>query len=150
MSTSKYYQEHKDTWKNVYYQTQKKKLAEPEVRAKKNEGNKAHMRRVAGWRKQCYRKNKMLMFRQLGGICELCSFSDIRALQFDHIDPSKKTCNLTALLALKDLTKAFNELHNCRLLCANCHAIHTADSGRLSLGHSLDLGDTYGRHLQSG
>jgi 5-methylcytosine-specific restriction endonuclease McrA len=90
------------------------------------------MRRASAKRKQRYFENKMHMLRQLGGRCEECGFSDVRALQFDHIGP--KRCNLTVLMTRLALAPLFDELHQCRLLCANCHAISTAESGKLRLG----------------
>lgn len=75
-----------------------------------------------------------MFMRQLGGKCEVCGFSDWRALQLDHLDPKKKTRNIPTYFRYKGLAKAFDELHNCRLVCANCHAVSTYESGRLCLG----------------
>lgn len=77
-----------------------------------------------------YKVNRPMMMRQLGGKCEICGFADPRALQFDHVDPSKKTKQFAAYLARKNNTKAFDELHFMRLLCANCHAISTVVAGQ--------------------
>lgn len=134
MDSAEYYQAHKEVWKTAYYQKQVARLADPEVRADKNRRNKSHMRSRADEKKQRYEKNKLMFLRQLGGKCEQCGFADVRALQFDHVDHTRKTANITVYLRMKDLTKAFNELHFCRLLCANCHAISTHKSGRLRLG----------------
>jgi hypothetical protein len=123
-----------EVWHSKYYPKQKAKLADPEARARKNRINRKHMRTRADLKKQRYIDNKFMFLRQLGGKCELCGFQDWRALQFDHTDPKKKTRNLPSFFRYKDLAKAFNELHNCRLLCANCHAVETHNSGRLRLG----------------
>lgn len=59
--------------------------------------------------------------------CEFCGFSDIRALHFDHIDPSKKEFGIAR--AINDgyhWDRTLKEIEKCRILCANCHRIRTA------------------------
>lgn len=59
--------------------------------------------------------------------CEVCGFADIRALDFDHIDPQTKRFGiaraLTNCYAWEEIEK---EIKKCRILCANCHRIRTA------------------------
>lgn len=67
--------------------------------------------------------------------CELCGYNtDARALQFDHIDPSTKyTTKSGKTVHPSDLIKGTRygiatvlaEIAKCRVLCANCHAVHT-------------------------
>lgn len=60
--------------------------------------------------------------------CELCGYNNAAiALQFDHIDPAtKEHPHFGNLIRLKSGIKAIiAELRKCRILCANCHAIHT-------------------------
>ena len=134
MSSPEYYQEHKETWATVYYPRRKERLKAPEVLNQKRSSNREHMRRSRPERFRRYQDNKFMFMRQLGRKCEICGFADWRALQFDHIKHEQKTCNLPSFFRRKDLAKAFDELHNCRLLCANCHALVTHESGRLRLG----------------
>ena len=56
------------------------------------------------------------------------------ALQFDHIDPTTKYRTRTGrLVHLADMIKGgryalstiMAEIAKCRVLCANCHAVHT-------------------------
>ena len=57
--------------------------------------------------------------------CEHCGYNDHAcALQFDHRDPSQKLFNVARG---RDYPwKVFlAEIDKCRVLCANCHAIHT-------------------------
>ena len=57
--------------------------------------------------------------------CEMCGYNEHScALQFDHRDPSKKLFNVTRG---RDYPwKVFlAEIDKCRVLCANCHAVHT-------------------------
>lgn len=63
-----------------------------------------------------------------GKSCEYCGFNDIRALEFDHIDQNTKSFGIAR--ALSDCLKwetILAEINKCRLLCANCHRIRTAE-----------------------
>ena len=58
--------------------------------------------------------------------CE-CGFSDSRALDFDHIDPTTKKKEISKMLNQCYSIEAIKaEIAKCRILCANCHRIHTA------------------------
>lgn len=140
--SSSYYQENKDTWKTVYYPRRKQILADPVERQKKNTSNRQFMRSRAGERKQRYLANRMFALRQLGGKCESCGFTDERALQFDHV--ANKKANLPTYFGMKSVTKLLDELHWCRLLCANCHAIETKMRGQLSVGRPKLAGSKRG------
>ena len=62
--------------------------------------------------------------------CANCGYKDnAYALQFDHIDKSLKTKDKLAQTRWKSMSKAKvkAELSNCRVLCANCHMIHSWD-----------------------
>ena len=69
-------------------------------------------------------KNELLVV--LGGKCIRCGISDIRVLDINHKDRSKKTkankSQYTWQYRLKDW-KA--NIGNLEILCANCHRIHT-------------------------
>ncbi len=60
--------------------------------------------------------------------CESCGISDIRVLDFDHIEPSKKKFSIS-----RGLNNGWawdvimEEVQKCRILCANCHRIVTAE-----------------------
>ena len=62
--------------------------------------------------------------------CEFCGYKKHpQALVFDHIDPDTKHPKYSS----KQLTRwgpttLQEELDKCRVLCANCHAIHTYDN----------------------
>ena len=58
--------------------------------------------------------------------CALCGYKKHPdAIHFDHIDPSTKKSELSKMWAYsKESIK--KEMNKCRLLCANCHAEHTA------------------------
>ena len=57
--------------------------------------------------------------------CELCGYNEHpAALQFDHIDPSTKEFSLGRSKAVS-FQRMKDEIAKCRVLCANCHMIHT-------------------------
>lgn len=63
-----------------------------------------------------------------GKSCEVCGISDIRVLDFDHIDPKSKKFSIS-----RGLNNGWawdiiiDEIQKCRILCANCHRIVTAE-----------------------
>lgn len=67
--------------------------------------------------------------------CEACGYNAYAcALQFDHLDPATKYRTRTGkLVHLADMVKGgrygietiLAEISKCRVLCANCHAVHT-------------------------
>ena len=67
--------------------------------------------------------------------CESCGYDAYAcALQFDHLDPATKYRTRTGkLVHLADMVKGgrygietiLAEIAKCRVLCANCHAVHT-------------------------
>lgn len=74
-------------------------------------------------------KHQLILYK--GGKCEKCGYNNCEgALQFHHIDPSKKEFILsefevTKFCSLDDLKR---EVDKCQLLCANCHAeVHYND-----------------------
>lgn len=74
---------------------------------------------VIRWR----RRAKLRLVEEAGGRCVLCGYDEFAgALQFHHLDPSKKEFGL----AMRGLTRSIEELRKeaakCVLLCANCHA----------------------------
>lgn len=78
----------------------------------------------ACWNKRTYKTgidkvNKLKLER--GGKCEKCGYNKcFGALEFHHLDPSKKEFNLGMRRGLKEETLRA-ELDKCQLLCSNCH-----------------------------
>ena len=75
-----------------------------------------------------YIARKELAVKQLGGKCAQCDWTDPRALEFDHIDPSTKLHNISDLIGLQDEEALSIELPKCQLLCKNHHCIKTYDN----------------------
>lgn len=65
-------------------------------------------------------RQKLKMFKEdLGGKCVDCGFDELFFLEFDHIDPSKKTIQITR----SSPEKWENERNNLELRCGRCHRI---------------------------
>jgi transposase len=80
---------------------------------------KCRAERVSAWR----RRAKIRLVEAAGGSCMLCGYDDFPgALQFHHLDPTKKEFSISR----EGVTRSFAELQaeaaKCVLLCANCHA----------------------------
>lgn len=68
------------------------------------------------------KKFKIQCVKYKGGKCIICNyFTCINALEFHHINPSKKDFNLSNQKSTKFNKKIQEELDKCILLCANCH-----------------------------
>jgi hypothetical protein len=63
--------------------------------------------------------------------CEKCGFSDPRALQFHHRDPSTKSGTVSRMASVgMPLPKIAYEMRKCSVLCANCHLIYHEEERR--------------------
>lgn len=68
------------------------------------------------------RKFKIKCVEYKGGKCEKCGYKKyFGALQFHHLDPSKKDFGLAAVKKHSFDDKIKLELDKCILVCANCH-----------------------------
>ena len=57
--------------------------------------------------------------------CELCGYNKhAAALHFDHLDTTTKSFNISQDVK-KKWTDIEEEISKCRVLCANCHSVHT-------------------------
>ena len=74
--------------------------------------NKDHLNKIA---RESRLKRKAIMIEMLGGKCVDCGTTE--NLQFDHIDPSKKSFNIACVLSERMLA----ELEKCELRCGDCH-----------------------------
>ena len=65
---------------------------------------------------------KRQMVKYKGGECVRCGYKKyIGALEFHHLDPSKKDFNPSSLKRYKFDERIKEELDKCILVCANCH-----------------------------
>ena len=67
----------------------------------------------------------------LGAKCAQCPVTDRRLLDFDHIDPLKKTMLISQELH-RPLDVLLEEINNCQLLCPNCHRIKNIEQCELN------------------
>ena len=82
------------------------------------------------------RQHKLDLVNQLGGVCQMCGYSDLSCLAvFDfHHTGDKKIINLAEIIntysgSKLGRKKANKEIKHCILVCSNCHRkIHLGDS----------------------
>ena len=93
--------------------------------------------RFKAWRaarfQNLYAANRAYWIEKLGGQCADCGNTDIRVIDFDHIDPATKMINVSSLFgrfANPEHKKISDEASKCEIRCANCHRIRTFEFGR--------------------
>ncbi len=58
--------------------------------------------------------------------CKSCGESDVRVLEFDHLDPYQKGFTISQAVKLnKSWDNVLTEIKKCQILCANCHRKRT-------------------------
>lgn len=61
--------------------------------------------------------------------CEFCGYNKHGvALDFDHIDPETKKFSPSSQSITFKLKVLIEEIRKCRILCANCHRIHSYEN----------------------
>ena len=71
----------------------------------------------------CKRRNnvKFKLVKEFDSKCKICNYDKyIGALEFHHLDPSKKSFSLSNS-GTKNYETMLNEAKKCILVCANCH-----------------------------
>ena len=69
------------------------------------------------------RRRRWLNYIKMRCGCDICGYKEnALALQFDHLGGKTKQVSHMVLHSIKNLIK---EVRKCRILCANCHSIHT-------------------------
>ena len=65
---------------------------------------------------------KKALVKYKGGKCKICGYNKcMRALEFHHLDPSKKDFHPSKCLT-KSMSLLKEEADKCILVCSNCHA----------------------------
>lgn len=90
----------------------------------------AQMRKYrAEYKQRTRRRTRAAALRYLAGKgCESCGCRDPRVLEFDHLDPEKKRTTISTLISQGyswGSEQIRKEVRKCRVLCANCHRLHT-------------------------
>lgn len=85
-----------------------------------------------------------------GKVCSRCGISDHRVLAFDHVR-GDKFANVSDLVSGgAALHKLMSEVAKCRVLCHNCHMLHTFEQAggtyhdKLSVCSESEFYDRYG------
>ena len=95
-------------------------------------------------RKQRAKKRDKLAQIKLDKGCSLCGYKEHpAALDFDHINPEDKS-HLISLMVSQDKPWAVieAEVDKCRVLCANCHRIHSYENHTARVGPDGTRGAT--------
>jgi transposase len=68
------------------------------------------------------RKSKAILVAEAGGCCRVCGYDrSVAALEFHHLDRTKKLMSVSARGIAYALSTLRAEAAKCVLLCANCH-----------------------------
>ena len=84
-------------------------------------GHGEKLKETAAMRRRIFARHKTMCG------CARCGYNaHPAALDYNHIDPSKKTMSIGQYISSnRDAEALLKELENCEVLCANCHRIHT-------------------------
>ena len=75
------------------------------------------------------KRRKLLDEIKLKTGCIKCGYKEHPvALDFDHIDPTKKEFTIGVSYTSVSLKRLYKEIDKCQVLCANCHRIKTLQS----------------------
>ena len=67
-------------------------------------------------------KVRLMAIEYKGGCCRICGYNRcLKALEFHHLDPTKKDFGISSKGYARSWEKVKNEIEKCVLLCANCH-----------------------------
>ena len=57
--------------------------------------------------------------------CEHCGINDPRVMDFDHLEQSTKTAEISYMIQRASIEALQAEIAKCQVLCANCHRIRS-------------------------
>lgn len=78
------------------------------------------------YRKQYHRRKRWIDKIKTAGGCSSCGYKEHpAALDFDHRNPDEKEFLIPHRLGRSSLKRLFKEIRKCRILCANCHRVHS-------------------------
>ena len=76
-------------------------------------------------REKLARRRRWLQKYKMEKGCEMCGYKEHpAALHFDHLDPATKVAPVANMMK-RPIDILVAEIRKCRILCANCHAVHT-------------------------
>ena len=128
--------------KKVYYEAHKEHIIEKQLKWQKDNevrlkqyrrqryiDNREHIIKMnTAFANKKRKKHKEQLVKYKGGKCSVCGYNKYNgALEFHHLDPSKKNFNIGHHLT-GTIEKLRKEADKCILLCANCHKeLHGGD-----------------------
>lgn len=83
-------------------------------------------------RRKLLRESRLKFIRRIKTFygCSLCGYNGHpAALQFDHLNPEEKSFDI-AKAHMRSLDSMKSEIKKCRILCANCHSVHTFNQNK--------------------
>lgn len=93
-----------------------------ERRATRKQWERDNRAEINAKRKERKEQHKKHLIDMMGGKCSGCGTTE--NLQFDHLDRTTKSFNISRNLAAK-IEKLEEEAKKCQLLCKDCHQIKT-------------------------
>lgn len=96
---------------------------------KQREYNKQYYQNNSAYFKENARKReqeiqKFIQQQKVGMFCQRCGNTDIRVLDFHHLDKSKKEMSISQIVYKGwGRERILQEIAKCEVLCANCHRI---------------------------
>jgi hypothetical protein len=102
--------------------------------------SKRNYNRVDSYRRRL--KRRLVEYK--GGCCALCGYNNcVSALEFHHVDPSKKDFTISNALTMS-FDKCKSEVDKCILVCSNCHKeIHDKEYEEKRINRENEENDTY-------
>lgn len=96
------------------------------------------------------RRRKENLITLCGKKCALCGYDKVlAALEFHHIDPSKKSYGVASGGSCHDLEKDLAEVKKCILVCANCHReIHSGCYSQQELEEKQVFDESFAEFLR--
>jgi hypothetical protein len=89
-------------------------------------------------------KVRQMAVEYKGSSCEICNYNRcINALEFHHLDPTKKDFGISAKGYARSWEKVKSEIKKCVLLCANCHREFHAGMLQLSQVTVIEKSDEF-------
>ena len=138
----RYYEQNKQTGLNRSRKWKERKRSDPSYRAEEARKAREYRRNnpdkmSALWSRRsrsAKRRRYWIGKYKVAKGCEMCGYnSHPVALQFDHIDPSLKQFDISRV-SRKSISDVVSEIRKCRVLCANCHSIHTYNQNKNTEG----------------
>lgn len=89
-------------------------------------------------------KVRQMAVEYKGNGCNVCGYNRcINALEFHHLDPTKKDFGISAKGYARSWEKVKKEIDKCVLLCANCHREFHAGMLQLSQVTVIEKSDEF-------